>query len=193
MRRDFYVSFKIADRLCASDDPWNQTAADTAEWLRYFKINTGITKATEAAAVASDLSAGYAPPYSQPQPLLDVLSGNRCPNGLWVANPPSGTNPDSFLPRSTNMFNSQELEAALVAQGRISDRQLTETGLQLNAQETAKAPVMGNVSAGGAGRGDAALEEMDFDFGFGEGFGGVALNTSDEEWSGLGENGRRGP
>ena len=31
----------VADFSCR-DDPWNQTAADNAEWLRYFKRHVGI-------------------------------------------------------------------------------------------------------------------------------------------------------
>lgn len=56
-----------------SDDPWNQTAADNAEWLQRFKRDCGIIKEdgpglpeTDAWAIKLGGS-GFAPPYAFPR------------------------------------------------------------------------------------------------------------------------------
>ncbi|KAK5998296.1 Homeobox protein 4 [Cladobotryum mycophilum] len=55
------------------DDPWNQTAADNAEWLRRFKRDVGILKEEGPGLPAIDAWAieqggtGFAPPYAYPK------------------------------------------------------------------------------------------------------------------------------
>ncbi|OAA68962.1 Homeodomain-related protein [Cordyceps fumosorosea ARSEF 2679] len=55
------------------DDPWNQTAADNAEWLQRFKRDVGITKdggpgLPESYAWATEQGGtGFAPPYACPK------------------------------------------------------------------------------------------------------------------------------
>lgn len=56
------------------DDPWNQTAADNAEWLQRFKRDVGITNdggpgLPESYAWATEQGGtGFAPPYACPKP-----------------------------------------------------------------------------------------------------------------------------
>ncbi|KAL6793309.1 hypothetical protein GGI42DRAFT_152907 [Trichoderma sp. SZMC 28013] len=60
------------------DDPWNQTAADNAEWLARFKRDTGITSTDDATGLplngpprpwrVADGGTGLTPPYLKPKP-----------------------------------------------------------------------------------------------------------------------------
>lgn len=129
--------------LCAnirdsSDDPWNQTAADNAEWLQRFKRHCGIVK--DGGPGLSDGpewaveqgGSGFAPPYafpkSQHEPFhkdvqITLQSGAKpFPAGQSVAN--------SFLqdfksryPRPATIFCSRELEMGLVSfvQDRVAE------------------------------------------------------------------------
>jgi hypothetical protein len=64
-----------ADITANSDDPWNQTAADNAEWLRRFKRQTGILTDETLPGLPdgyqwniSQGGSGFAPPYAVPNP-----------------------------------------------------------------------------------------------------------------------------
>lgn len=71
--------------LC-SDDPWNQTAADNAEWLQRFKRDAGILQAESGPGLLhhnvqwniTDGGTGFAPPYVclSPQVTLEPLKEN---------------------------------------------------------------------------------------------------------------------
>ncbi|KAH8889652.1 hypothetical protein GQ53DRAFT_825088 [Thozetella sp. PMI_491] len=61
--------------LYDTDDPWNQTAADNAEWLRRFKVDTGIIKDPSLPGLPdgpqwsiAQGGTGFAPPYASPHP-----------------------------------------------------------------------------------------------------------------------------
>lgn len=61
--------------ICHSDDPWNQTAADNAEWLRRFKREVGILTDPSLPGLPQGLQwsiaqggSGFAPPYAFPNP-----------------------------------------------------------------------------------------------------------------------------
>jgi len=63
----------------SSDDPWNQTAADNAEWLRRFKREVGILTDPSLPGLPDGLQwsiaqggSGFAPPYAFPNPKLPV-------------------------------------------------------------------------------------------------------------------------
>ncbi|KIH90179.1 homeobox and c2h2 transcription factor [Sporothrix brasiliensis 5110] len=61
--------------LYDDDDPWNQTAADNAEWLMRFKRDVGILPAEDGPGLPTDFTAwsvsqggsGFAPPYCFPK------------------------------------------------------------------------------------------------------------------------------
>lgn len=69
-----------------SDDPWNQTAADNAEWLQRFKRDVGILQAESGPGLTQDVlqwnitdgGTGFAPPYVclSPQVTLEPLKEN---------------------------------------------------------------------------------------------------------------------
>lgn len=119
----------VANSKTCSDDPWNQTAADNAEWLQRFKRHCGIVK--DGGPGLSDGpewaveqgGSGFAPPYvfpkSQHEPFsedvqITLQSGTKpFTAGQSVAN--------SFLqdlksryPRPAVIFCSRELELGLI-------------------------------------------------------------------------------
>jgi hypothetical protein len=71
---------KVPKLIIGSDDPWNQTAADNAEWLLRFKRDVGILPADSGPGLGSDLQAwslpsggtGFAPPYVSPNPQATI-------------------------------------------------------------------------------------------------------------------------
>ncbi|KAL3303537.1 C2H2 type zinc finger containing protein [Colletotrichum asianum] len=73
--------------LYDDDDPWNQTAADNAEWLQRFKRDAGITKDPGPGLPPGDSwslsqgGTGFAPPYAFPK-------GNMAPFADKSANVP---------------------------------------------------------------------------------------------------------
>ncbi|OAA81074.1 Homeodomain-related protein [Akanthomyces lecanii RCEF 1005] len=112
------------------DDPWNQTAADNAEWLQRFKRDVGITKdggpgLPEGYAWAMEQGGtGFAPPYACPQPdnmgpfagavPVEMRDGAKA----FMAGP---TAANSFVDtlaaphtRPARVFCSRELEARLL-------------------------------------------------------------------------------
>ncbi|CAK7221029.1 hypothetical protein SCUCBS95973_004357 [Sporothrix curviconia] len=97
--------------LYDDDDPWNQTAADNAEWLMRFKRDVGILPAEDGPGLPLDNTAwsvsqggsGFAPPYCFPKTPLapfpsssgeanggegNSVSGGRSP-GMAMQNPPT--------------------------------------------------------------------------------------------------------
>ncbi|KAI3318700.1 hypothetical protein HD806DRAFT_309719 [Xylariaceae sp. AK1471] len=68
------------------DDPWNQTAADNAEWLQRFKIDAGILPPGSGPGLGirsvawnvKEGGTGFAPPYVSPNPTatIEPLHGN---------------------------------------------------------------------------------------------------------------------
>jgi hypothetical protein len=110
-----------------SDDPWNQTAADNAEWLRRFKRDVGIIQdgpglpETDSWSIQQGGS-GFAPPYAVPKEGAVAYNGPvqvSCRNGAWTFE----TNPlvaNKFVeslstryPKPARIFCSRELEEGL--------------------------------------------------------------------------------
>ncbi|KAK0619821.1 C2H2 type zinc finger-containing protein [Immersiella caudata] len=67
--------------LYEDDDPWNQTAADNAEWLRRFKRQVGILTDPSLPGLPEGLQwniaqggSGFAPPYMFPNPNVPIAS-----------------------------------------------------------------------------------------------------------------------
>lgn len=65
----------------SSDDPWNQTAADNAEWLRRFKRDVGILTDASLPGLpectqwsAAQGGSGFEPPYLFPNPSAQVTT-----------------------------------------------------------------------------------------------------------------------
>ncbi|KAI5921303.1 hypothetical protein F4810DRAFT_679264 [Camillea tinctor] len=64
------------------DDPWNQTAADNAEWLQRFKVDVGILPpeygpgllSGEIFWATSQGGTGFAPPYVSPNPAAALIA-----------------------------------------------------------------------------------------------------------------------
>ena len=113
---------------CFSDDPWNQTAADNAEWLQRFKRDVGITKEGPGlpkgyAWALEQGGSGFAPPYAFPkghvEPFSDKVQVNMRTGAKSFTAGQSAAN--SFLEtltldngRPANVFCSRELETGLV-------------------------------------------------------------------------------
>lgn len=148
-----------------SDDPWNQTAADNAEWLRRFKRDAGILKdesgpglpETDAWAVKLGGS-GFAPPYAFPRaamqpfrdgstvqiPLRDGAKLFNAPNeaaNKWL------NSFTSRYPAPATVFCSRELEKGLTdyVEGRFAhgvfpaDDELKGKAREILATETTAA------------------------------------------------------
>lgn len=113
---------------CLSDDPWNQTAADNAEWLQRFKRDVGIIKEGPGlpkgyAWALEQGGSGFAPPYAFPkghvEPFSDKVQVNMRHGAKTFTAGQSAAN--SFLETLTsdncrpgNVFCSRELETGLV-------------------------------------------------------------------------------
>ena len=121
-----------------SDDPWNQTAADNAEWLIRFKRDVGILPAKDGPGLPTDNKSwniaqggsGFAPPYCFPKTPLAPLSptdmqdatscdGSRGPAASgYTSTAPSAANKylQTFMTRyakPATVFCSRELEDGL--------------------------------------------------------------------------------
>jgi hypothetical protein len=120
----------ILTKTLRSDDPWNQTAADNAEWLRRFKRHCGLV--TDGGPGLSDGpewaveqgGSGFAPPYAYPKSQHEPFEtdvqivvhseGKQFPAGQSAAN---GYLQDLKFryPRPAVIFCSRELELGLVS------------------------------------------------------------------------------
>ncbi|OAQ86679.1 C2H2 transcription factor [Purpureocillium lilacinum] len=136
--------------LYDDDDPWNQTAADNAEWLQRFKRDVGILKEPGPglpkgyAWALEQGGTGFAPPYAFPKGHLepyneDVQVNMRQGAKSFTANHSAA---NSFLEtltsgntRPANVFCSRELEAGLV---ELAEKTITATG-QLPSDQSLKA------------------------------------------------------
>ncbi|KAI0597484.1 hypothetical protein F4775DRAFT_255467 [Biscogniauxia sp. FL1348] len=60
------------------DDPWNQTAADNAEWLQRFKVDVGILPPEYGPGLTTGsiswAGTGFAPPYVSPNPAAALIA-----------------------------------------------------------------------------------------------------------------------
>lgn len=117
-----------------SDDPWNQTAADNAEWLRRFKREVGILTDPSLPGLPDGLQwsiaqggSGFAPPYAFPNPKLPVAPLGEDSINITVREgakpiPTEGTTATKYLqtfatrqqPPAT-VFCSRELENGLAS------------------------------------------------------------------------------
>jgi hypothetical protein len=113
---------------CFSDDPWNQTAADNAEWLLRFKREVGMINdegpklpVTDSWALEQGGS-GFAPPYAYPKGKVGQFSGNlqfSMRQGAKAISTDSQLansfveNLTSRYPRPGTIFCSRELENGL--------------------------------------------------------------------------------
>ncbi|KAI7758752.1 hypothetical protein LZL87_012258 [Fusarium oxysporum] len=85
------------------DDPWNQTAADNAEWLMRFKRDVGILSSGPGLALDTNAwnltqgGTGFAPPYAFPNKrMLHATSSTTA-----SVNIPSGTNESTMMTNLT--------------------------------------------------------------------------------------------
>ena len=121
-----------------SDDPWNQTAADNAEWLQRFKRSNGLLK--DGGPLLTNIDSwsidqggmGFAPPCAWPNPCGSSLSAfpdgasGRCfPTTGPLATNSFIENMCSRYARPATIFCSRELEEGLV---RMSEQSVAETG-----------------------------------------------------------------
>jgi hypothetical protein len=133
-----------------SDDPWNQTAADNAEWLLRFKRSIGLVNDNGPELPDGDMWAleqggsGFAPPYAYPKGRMDLFTGNVQVTMRQGAKPiqADGQAANSFVesiasryPRPGTVFCSRELEAEL--EGMVQ-MQIAMTG-QLPDDESLRA------------------------------------------------------
>ena len=144
------------------DDPWNQTAADNAEWLQRFKRDVGITNdggpglPPGYAWSVKQGGSGFAPPYAFPKSEINAFDTNVQVEMRDGAKPVTAgqvaannfletlTSPDS---RPARVFCSRELESGLLQyvetqalqSGHIpSDEEIRSKGKEiLQAQTTA--------------------------------------------------------
>ncbi len=114
-----------------SDDPFNQTAADNAEWLRRFKREVGILTDPSLPGLPEGLQwniaqggSGFAPPYAFPNPNVplapfdDTLTISMLENTKPIATESTTANKylQTFATRQTPpaaVFCARELEAGL--------------------------------------------------------------------------------
>ncbi|KAI1330986.1 hypothetical protein F5Y16DRAFT_361871 [Xylariaceae sp. FL0255] len=126
------------------DDPWNQTAADNAEWLQRFKVDAGILpgdsglglKLSEVAWDAKNGGTGFAPPYVAPNPAAQIEPLRANPqiylrdearpfeSEVSTANHYLQTFTKRY-PAPAKIFCSRELESGLAAYVK---REVTKTG-----------------------------------------------------------------
>ncbi|POR39350.1 Homeobox protein 4 [Tolypocladium paradoxum] len=145
--------------LYDDDDPWNQTAADNAEWLQRFKRDVGIIKEPGPGLPKGDAWAleqggsGFAPPYAFPkghvEPFNDKVQVNMRHGAKSFTAGQSAAN--SFLEtltsdscRPANVFCSRELETGLVdfVEKKVGDsgRLPSDEALQARAKQIVHSP-----------------------------------------------------
>ena len=116
--------------LYDDDDPWNQTAADNAEWLQRFKRDAGIITDPSIPGLPegnqwclTQGGSGFAPPYAVPNPKAQVapFQDERVPihlcDRLVTAESSTASKYIKGLaarPQMATVFCSRELEAGLV-------------------------------------------------------------------------------
>ncbi|KAJ2981141.1 hypothetical protein NUW58_g6765 [Xylaria curta] len=127
------------------DDPFNQTAADNAEWLQRFKIDAGILPSESGPGLGvrcvawnvKDGGTGFEPPYVTPNPaaMIEPLHGNPQIYLSDKARPfeSSASTTNHFLrtftqryPAPPKIFCSRELENGLT---EYVKRELQKTGV----------------------------------------------------------------
>ncbi|KAI8629324.1 hypothetical protein F5Y19DRAFT_78006 [Xylariaceae sp. FL1651] len=126
------------------DDPWNQTAADNAEWLQRFKIDAGILPPGSGPGLGASVTwnakeggTGFAPPYVSPNPAatIEPLHGNPQIYLRDEAKPfeSDASTANHFLqtftqryPAPAKVFCSRELENGLT---EYVKRELQRTGI----------------------------------------------------------------
>ena len=114
-----------------SDDPWNQTAADNAEWLRRFKRDAGILTDPSLPGLpegsqwcVTQGGTGFAPPYAFPNPKAQVapFQDNRIPIRMCDTKviPAESSTASKYIKglatraQIATVFCSRELEGGLV-------------------------------------------------------------------------------
>ncbi|KAF9776735.1 hypothetical protein IL306_005050 [Fusarium sp. DS 682] len=114
--------------LYDDDDPWNQTAADNAEWLQRFKRDAGILKTDGPGLPVSDGWAlesggsGFAPPYACPKASLEPFPADaQVSMGQGAKSLPAAI-ANSYIEKLTSqaarpaeVFCSRELERGLIS------------------------------------------------------------------------------
>ncbi|KAI1150859.1 hypothetical protein F4825DRAFT_388557 [Nemania diffusa] len=127
------------------DDPFNQTAADNAEWLQRFKVDAGILPAESGPGLGvrsvawnvRDGGTGFEPPYVNPNPaaMIELLHGNPQIYLSDKAKPfeSEASTANHFLrtftqryPAPAKIFCSRELENGLT---EYVKRELQKTGV----------------------------------------------------------------
>ncbi|KAI1133697.1 hypothetical protein F5Y10DRAFT_228369 [Nemania abortiva] len=127
------------------DDPFNQTAADNAEWLQRFKVDAGILPPGSGPGLSlpsvawsiRDGGTGFEPPYVNPNPaaMIELLHGNPQIYLDDAAKPfeSEASTANHFLrtftqryPAPAKIFCSRELENGLTEYVR---RELQKTGV----------------------------------------------------------------
>jgi len=143
-----------------SDDPWNQTAADNAEWLRRFKRDVGVLPADEGPGLpatdggwnVNDGGTGFAPPYAFPKAQMGLFN-DKVPielrDGARLFETESST-ANKFLQTFTTryaapatVFCSRELERGLTefTEGELAKGAFPADGaLQQKAREILGTP-----------------------------------------------------
>ncbi|PNY28613.1 Homeobox protein 4 [Tolypocladium capitatum] len=145
--------------LYADDDPWNQTAADNAEWLQRFKRDVGIIKEPGPglpkgyAWALEQGGSGFAPPDAFPkghvEPFSDKVQVNMRHGAMSFTAGRSAAN--SFLEtltsddcRPADVFCSRELETGLAdfVEKSVGDsgRFPSDEALQARAREVVHSP-----------------------------------------------------
>lgn len=126
-----------------SDDPWNQTAADNAEWLRRFKRDAGILTDPSLPGLPegnqwclTQGGSGFAPPYAFPNPKAPVapFAEDHVPIPMCDDRfiPAESTTASKYIrglaarPQIATVFCSRELESSLV---EFVEHEITDTGV----------------------------------------------------------------
>ena len=123
----------------ASDDPWNQTAADNAEWLQRFKRDVGIIQEGPGLPEGGSWSieqggSGFAPPYAFPKDGTIAFDSpvqvSLCEGARHFETNPTVANKyletlSTRYPKPARVFCSRELEEGLTEFVR---KEVTGTG-----------------------------------------------------------------
>lgn len=145
----------VADKTSSSDDNWNQTAADNAEWLRRFKKEVGILTDSPLPGLpelsqwnmpVSQGSSGFASPFpSSKTNAVGALDTNTSPNNAQLDSL-TGSNylRSVILAPPTTVFCSQELENGLStfvagSLGFPSDEAIRQKAREISGTETTAA------------------------------------------------------